>query len=115
MSSNFNSEQVGKKVRECRNKAGLSRKDLATQIGMSESTISAIENGYGKKMNVATICSIAETLKVPVDTFFIDSLNKYQNYSVKERIMRYVDKYDDSQLQLYYNLIINYLKNKADD
>ncbi len=60
---------IGKKVREARNKNGMSLRELATHVEVSPSLLSQIENGKANP-SVDTLYKIARELGVPVDHFF---------------------------------------------
>lgn len=62
-------EEVGKRIRELRNKTGLSQEKFAAKIGMDRTYFASIELG---KRNVAlkNIEKIANGLDVPLSNLF---------------------------------------------
>lgn len=59
----------GKKLRELRENAGLSQKQLAAQIGLSKATVSQYEN-QGRIPSPASVIKIAAVLHVSTDYLF---------------------------------------------
>ncbi|MCS6874017.1 MAG: helix-turn-helix domain-containing protein [Pyrinomonadaceae bacterium] len=59
-------KELGKRVKEQRERQGLSLRDLASQIGISASTLSRIEKGTGKP-DADNIAKLASWLNIPVD------------------------------------------------
>lgn len=55
------------KIKEIRTNLGLSQKDLAEKIGVTEATICRIERGTSKSPQFKTRREIAKALKVKVE------------------------------------------------
>ncbi len=64
-------KSVGKRIQECRQKAGLTQEQLSEKSGISQKHISRIEQGY-HDTRFTMIYKIAKALNVPIDTFAID-------------------------------------------
>ncbi len=64
---------MGKRIRKFREKRGWTQSDLATKIGMSNTTISHIECGQGKH-EFDTYIKIANALNVSMDMVLCDNL-----------------------------------------
>jgi len=64
-------KNVGKRIQECRQKAGLTQEQLSEKSGISQKHISRIEQGY-HDTHFTMIYRIAKTLNVPIDTFAVD-------------------------------------------
>ena len=62
---------LGARIRQFRNRKGLTLAELAEQAGVSKSMISQIENGKATP-SVETVRSIALALDVPVYVLFLD-------------------------------------------
>ena len=62
-------EKVGKEVADVRLKEGLSQKDLARKIGISQQLISRIESGR-ENVSIATLVGIARALNKKVEISF---------------------------------------------
>jgi len=60
---------VGRKLREWRNRKGLSLRALADRSGLNVNTLSLIENGKSSP-SVSTLQQLALALEVPITTFF---------------------------------------------
>ncbi|NJC98591.1 MAG: cupin [Anaerolineales bacterium] len=75
---------VGRRLRELRMGKGLSIRSLAEQSKLNVNTLSLIENGHTSP-SVSTLQSIAQTLNVPISTFFeTDHENKEVVYQSSE-------------------------------
>ena len=64
-------KSVGKRIQECRQKAGLTQEQLSEISGISQKHISRIEQGY-HDTHFTMIYKIAKALNVPIDTFAMD-------------------------------------------
>lgn len=62
-----------KKIRELRNKKGLSQEKLARLANISFTTVVKIESGESKHPTIQTMAGIARALGVSVDTLIKDS------------------------------------------
>jgi transcriptional regulator with XRE-family HTH domain len=61
--------EIGRKIRELRQQAGLSQERLAEMVGVSFQQLQKYESGH-TTLNVLKIQQIADALKVPVTDFF---------------------------------------------
>lgn len=59
------------RVKEVREKQGLTQEELATRSGISRQTISAIENDTRYSAGVGTLAAIAKALGTTVDELFL--------------------------------------------
>ena len=59
---------VGRKLRELRNRKGLSLRALADRSGLNVNTLSLVENGKSSP-SVSTLQQLALALEVPIATF----------------------------------------------
>lgn len=66
---NGNNLDVGRRLREVRMGKGFSIRSLAEQSDLNVNTLSLIENGHTSP-SVSTLQAIAQTLQVPITTFF---------------------------------------------
>ncbi|UOF90836.1 helix-turn-helix domain-containing protein [Fodinisporobacter ferrooxydans] len=64
-------EFVGNRIKELRKRFDINAKELALSIGVSQSFLSAIENGV-KKCSLETIDKICSTLNITLSEFFAD-------------------------------------------
>src|SRR5664279_1817096 len=60
---------VGRRLRELRNRKGLSLRALADRSGLNVNTLSLAENGKSSP-SVSTLQQLALALEVPIATFF---------------------------------------------
>ena len=68
----MNAIEVGKKVRELREQAGITQNALATRAGIAPSYIPAIEQGK-KCPTVQTLSYICDALNISLSEFFNDA------------------------------------------
>lgn len=64
------------KIRQVRQKKGLSQSELARRSGHAVSTIHGIENGNNQNPSFRLICDIAKVLSIPLDELYQDMLNE---------------------------------------
>lgn len=64
----------GKRLKEMRCYRNMTQDQLAKASGVSRVMISDIENGKRKRVSAMNIAKIANALNVPVDYFFIVSV-----------------------------------------
>lgn len=79
---NFPSSLIGKRVREERKKKGITVEELATNVGISQSMISQIENGHTNP-SLDTLWNISNYLGVPIFHFF-KSINSNEIFITKK-------------------------------
>ena len=70
----MNQERIGKFIMEARHEVGLTQKELAEKIGVSDRTISKWENGEGYP-EVETLIEIARNLHLSIDTLMHEELS----------------------------------------
>ncbi len=62
---------MGYKIKECREKAGISQTELAKKAQISRTTLSGLESGTVKITTTGTLLKIAEALGMSIaDIFF---------------------------------------------
>ena len=71
---------MGYKIRECREKIGLSQEELAKKAKISRTTLSGLESGTLKTTTTDTLLKIAEALNKKVSDIFF-----WQNVQHDER------------------------------
>lgn len=74
---------MGKQIRTMRTKKGLTQAQLAEQVDLSGTFISAIERG-ARKASLETIAKIGNALDVPLDWLLYNSVNenRYEGYTL---------------------------------
>lgn len=65
---------LGRKIREARERRGLSQEELASEMGLGQRAISELENGK-RRLAVAEVPQLASTLDVPLLYFFRETDN----------------------------------------
>lgn len=67
---------MGRRIRNQRQVQHLTQKELAIQLGLSTSFLGHVERGT-RKASLETLVSIANALRVSVDSLLCDSLTSY--------------------------------------
>ena len=58
------------KIRERREKLGMTQSELVKKSGICRATISMLENGYDVDLKVSTLISLASALRCSVNSLF---------------------------------------------
>lgn len=99
---NINYKEMGKRIKEVRNKIGITQEKLAEQIDVSPSYISEIERGTSI-CSLAVLVSISEILETNID-YLINGINETNiDYSFSE-ILKDIPK---KEHKLYINICKN--------
>lgn len=61
---------MGFRIKETRERIGISQSELADKSGVSRTIISALENGSRTVTTTKTLCKIADAMGVTVDEIF---------------------------------------------
>lgn len=69
-------QSFGLKVKEARNKANLSQKELGEKIGITHEWVCKIEKGKAKVISMPLIDKISEVLDMKMTWTVVDDLNK---------------------------------------
>jgi len=72
---NVKDKMLAKRIRELRNKRGMSQEKLARLAGISYNTIVKIESGESKNPTIQTMAGIAKALNVPLDELIKNTLS----------------------------------------
>lgn len=70
----LNSQILGRRIRQAREKQGLSQEQLAAALGVGQRAISEIENGK-QRLPVTDLPELARALNVPLLHFFEEELS----------------------------------------
>ena len=63
--------EVGRRIRECRESAGLPQIDVAGESGVSRITLTRVENGR-QGISVKTLLAIANAIGVPPEALLVE-------------------------------------------
>ena len=63
---------MGYKLKEIREKKGITQEELERKSGVSRQTISAIENDKAGDIKIGTLKALANALDVTVDSIFFE-------------------------------------------
>jgi|SRR5690554_393018 len=72
----------GQKLLKLRKEKGLSQEDLATDLGISQSSVSNYESGFTKP-DISVLEKVSKYFSVPISDLFIDDQNTFYNYKNK--------------------------------
>lgn len=64
--------ELGKKIKELRNKKDFSARELSERSGVARSLISQLETGKRQSTGMDTVYRLAKALDVPLSCFFTD-------------------------------------------
>ena len=92
-------DNIGKKLRDLRTRAGLSQRALAKIVGVSNGTISVIENG-DQDPTVGVLKRIIEGLGISMSDFFGEDSQEDQRYFFPKEELKDIGSGDIEYLQL---------------
>ncbi len=64
---------MGNKLKQTREKIGMTQEELAEKSGVSRSTISAIENNQNRTASSKTLLALAKALNTTVNRIFFNA------------------------------------------
>lgn len=99
MGNIVSSREIGLKIKQLRQLAGLSQEKLAEQIGVTFQQVQKYESGY-TTLNILKLQQIASVLQVPVNEFF----------TAEYRHQVAITNEEDSLLQAYRRIKSSELK-----
>jgi transcriptional regulator with XRE-family HTH domain len=70
-----NAEILGQKIRQARERAGLSQEELATSLNLGQRAVSELENGK-RRLSVHEVEEMAKVLDKPVLYFLTDDIHQ---------------------------------------
>ena len=96
-------EMIGSRIREIRNKKGITQDQLAERVGISSKYLSSIERGK-ENPTLSTILKLARSLDVMPAEFFTH-LEIEDPAKRKSMIIEMLDGADETQLKLVYRVL----------
>lgn len=79
--------EIGQRIKQCREAAGLTQESLAEKVGLGVKHISAIECGaVGVSLN--TVIAICKVLAISSDALLLDSISKNDVSAMAARLER---------------------------
>lgn len=99
--------KIGSFIQLSRKEKGLTQKDLAEQIGVSDKTISKWENGNSVP-DTAILNSLCEALDISVNELLSGEKLPVENYSMKaeENMMNLLKQNEDNQKNSKWQLVV---------
>ena len=85
MTKNLSSEEIGFRLKQLRQRAGISQEKLAELVGVSTYQLQKYESGQNM-MNTEKLQLLAGSLSVPVQEFFVDTVDVLP-LAVSERLL----------------------------
>jgi len=104
------SSQVGKKIREYRNRAGLTQENLALSSGINVSFLGDVERGI-KKPSIDSLEKLLKALNLSFQDFFdFDAeIIPYKDCSALEKLMLELQNRSNDEVEMIYNIVKNIL------
>jgi len=96
-------EKIGQRIRQARQEKGLSQRDLGKLLGTSQVTISDMELGKPRKLDVEDLVTLARILDKPVAYFLsdvIETADKETVESLKEEARRLLARIEELEKRL---------------
>lgn len=99
---------MARRIRECREEAGLTQEELASQLGMQRAAINKYEKGYVENMKRATIQKMAKIFGVSpawlmgFDEEEINESNEDNIPRTKEGLMKYF--FENPELNVLFSI-----------
>lgn len=90
---------LGRKIKDLRNKYRLTQTELATQIGVTKSTVAAYEND-SRTPSYEVLIKLADVFKVSIDTLL----------SPRSEVVLDVSGLSTDQLEIIENLVVQFRK-----
>lgn len=98
--------ELGKKIKEMRNKKEFSARELSERSGVARSLISQLETGKRQSTGMDTIYRLAKALDVPLSYFFNNESesvpykgsNDYQDLFIREENLSYLHILQKAQM-----------------
>lgn len=104
----MNNIEIGKRIKQERERLNLTLKDIALDIGVAISTIQRYENGLIKEIKLPVIQAIANSLSVNPDWLIGKNNSKYVKTENKE-----ITDLNQQRLNDIYNTLTDEYKEKA--
>jgi transcriptional regulator with XRE-family HTH domain len=89
----------GERVRLERERAGLSQREVADQVGVTGPTISALENGH-RGPSIEVLCRLAAALEVSPGVLLPPLQNIKQLFSPNEIVSKVIRELDEEEASL---------------
>ena len=83
-------KKLGGRIKEQREKAGMTQEELSETVGLSQNFLSQLENGR-RKPSLGTVSNIASALNVPIHSFFLFSPREKRSQGRSFEKLRGVD------------------------
>lgn len=92
-------KRIGKRIKKCREKLGLTQKDFAEKTGLSVNYISTVERG-GSFPRCERLITIINGLETSADAIFCDVINASTGYKENEISKRLADMPPEEQKRI---------------
>ena len=94
---------LGLKIKELRNKKGLSQQQLAELINIDQRNLSNIE--CGNTFPTKTLIAIAETFNITLPELFNFDYLKVNEQEMKQYIINRLDNLNDENIKILYKIV----------
>ncbi len=96
-------EMIGSRIKDIRNKKGITQEQLSESVGINPKYLSSIERGK-ENPTLNILLKLAQSLDVNLDEIF-SSVQIEDPEKRMRLILRLLDKADDEQLKLVYKIL----------
>lgn len=103
----YNSELIGKKIKEIRKNKKISQEKLAEMVAMNTRSILRLENAQSSP-TLETLEKIAEALNVDIKVFF-ETETLESRSAILENINNSLHKMSDNELKTFYKAVYHFI------
>lgn len=103
----YNSELIGKKIKEIRKNKNISQEKLAEMVAMNTRSILRLENAQSSP-TLETLEKVAEALNVDIKVFFETETLESRN-AILENINNSLNKMSDNELKTFYKAVYHFI------
>ena len=104
----YNKTDAGRRIRNCRERLGLSRQRMAEKIGKAEKYYADIERGYCG-MSLETMIEISECLGITLDYMIFGDENKQELPEESKQLLFYLKNCDEKTQRKAMDILKAYL------
>lgn len=103
----YNSELIGKKIKEIRKSKKISQEKLAEMVAMNTRSILRLENAQSSP-TLETLEKVADALNVDIKVFF-ETETLESRSAILENINNSLNKMSDSELKTFYKAVYHFI------
>ncbi|MCQ5129415.1 helix-turn-helix domain-containing protein [Butyricicoccus faecihominis] len=92
-------QNIGKRIRQCRDAAGLTQDQLAEILGKDAKYISVIENGK-KKVQIDTFVSICNALQVDYTYIITGNPTNFKSKEIQDKLLQLTERQFNASMEI---------------